>query len=92
MSLVFIIYIGSGLHIPLSAAWYAFFPGLGQTFKDIFTKAIPFIPKQAVDPKLKFIYGDTKSQCAYEFADGLINGAYLNLQLPSRSRARCSSD
>ena len=51
-------------------------PGLGQTFKDIFTKAIPFIPKQAVDPKLKFIYGDTKSQCAYEFADGLINGAY----------------
>ena len=51
-------------------------PGLGQTFKDIFTKAIPFIPKQAVDPKLKFVYGDTKSQCAYEFADGLINGAY----------------
>ena len=29
----------------------------------IFTKAIPFIPKQAVDPKLKFIYGDTKSYC-----------------------------
>lgn len=51
-------------------------PGAGQTFKDVFPRAIPFIPRAAVDPKLKHIYGDTKSQCAYEFADALIKGEY----------------
>lgn len=51
-------------------------PGAGQTFKDAFPRAIPFIPKEAVDPKKKNIYGDTKSQCAYEFADALIRGEY----------------
>lgn len=63
------------------AAWqvreenFAFdLPGLGQTFKDVFPKSVPFIPKQAVDASLKYIYGDMKSQCAYEFADMLIKG------------------
>ena len=51
-------------------------PGAGQTFKDVFPRAVPFIPKAAVDPKLKYVYGDTKSQCAYEFADAFIKGEY----------------
>lgn len=51
-------------------------PGAGQTFKDVFPRAIPFIPKQAVAPELKYVYGDKKSQCAYEFATALIKGEY----------------
>lgn len=51
-------------------------PGAGQTFKDVFPRAIPFIPKQAVVPELKYVYGDKKSQCAYEFATVLIKGEY----------------
>lgn len=51
-------------------------PGAGQTFKDAFPQAIPFIPKQAVPPEMKYIYGDNKSRCAYEFATALINGGY----------------
>ncbi len=51
-------------------------PGLGQMFKGVFPKAIPFIPKEAVKPECKNVYADIKSQCAYEFADMLIRGEY----------------
>lgn len=51
-------------------------PGAGQTFKNAFPRSIPFIPKGAVDPNLKYVYGDIKSQCAYEFAMGIIKGEY----------------
>lgn len=51
-------------------------PGAGQTFKNAFPRSIPFVPKGAVDPKMKFIYGDIKSQCAYDFAIALIKGEY----------------
>lgn len=51
-------------------------PGAGQTFKNAFPRAVPFIPKGAVDPNLKYVYADIKSQCAYEFAMGIIKGEY----------------
>lgn len=51
-------------------------PGSGQTFKNAFPRSVPFVPKGAVDPNMKFIYGDIKSQCAYDFAIGIIKGEY----------------
>lgn len=42
--------------------------GLGQTFKGVFKKAMPFNNIEAVDAKYKNVYDNVKSQCAYLFA------------------------
>lgn len=46
--------------------------GLGQTFKGFFKHAIPFNNLEAVKPKYKNIYDNVKSQCAYEFAQKVL--------------------
>lgn len=48
--------------------------GLGQLFKGFFPNAVPFVNNAAVDPKLKYIYANLKSQAAYMFAQKIING------------------
>lgn len=48
--------------------------GLGQLFKGFFPKAVPFINNAGVDPKLKYIYANLKSQAAYMFASRIIDG------------------
>ena len=46
--------------------------GLGQTFKGFFPHAIPFNNIEAVKPKFKNIYDNIKSQCAYTFAEDIL--------------------
>lgn len=46
--------------------------GLGQTFKGFFKHALPFNNLEAVKPKYKNIYDNVKSQCAYEFAQKIL--------------------
>lgn len=48
--------------------------GLGQLFKGFFPGALPFVNNGGVDPKMKFIYANLKSQAAYIFARRLIDG------------------
>lgn len=48
--------------------------GLGQGFKGYFPRAIPFNNREAVEEKYKDIYANLKSQCAYLFAEKIING------------------
>lgn len=48
--------------------------GLGQLFKGFFPNAVPFINNAAVDPKLKYVYANLKSQAAYMLAEKIING------------------
>lgn len=47
--------------------------GVGQTFKGFFPKANPFNNLEAVDLKSKHLYGNIKSQAAYELAEDIIN-------------------
>lgn len=47
--------------------------GVGQTFKGFFPKANPFNNLEAVDVKFKHLYGNIKSQAAYELAEDIIN-------------------
>ena len=46
--------------------------GLGQTFKGFFPHAVPFNNLEAVRPKFKNIYDNIKSQCAYMFAEDVL--------------------
>ena len=46
--------------------------GLGQMFKGFFPHAIPFNNIEAVKPKYKNIYDNIKSQCAYTFAEDIL--------------------
>lgn len=46
--------------------------GLGQTFRGFFPHAIPFNNLEGVKPKFKNIYDNIKSQCAYEFAQKVL--------------------
>lgn len=46
--------------------------GLGQTFKGFFPHAVPFNNLEAVKPKFKNIYDNVKSQCAYMFAEDVL--------------------
>lgn len=46
--------------------------GLGQTFKGFFKRALPFNNLEAVKPKFKNVYDNVKSQCAYEFAQRIL--------------------
>ena len=46
--------------------------GLGQTFKGFFPHAVPFNNLEAVKPKFKNIYDTVKSQCAYLFAEDVL--------------------
>lgn len=46
--------------------------GLGQTFRGFFKHAVPFNNLEAVKPKFKNIYDNVKSQCAYEFAQKIL--------------------
>lgn len=46
--------------------------GLGQTFRGFFRHALPFNNLEAVKPKFKNIYDNVKSQCAYEFAQKIL--------------------
>lgn len=48
--------------------------GLGQTFRGFFQHAIPFNNLEAVKPKFKNVYDNIKSQCAYEFAQKILEG------------------
>jgi hypothetical protein len=48
--------------------------GLGQLFKGFFPKAVPFNNNGAVLPEFKNIYGNIKSQCAYKFAQKILDG------------------
>lgn len=48
--------------------------GVGQSFRGFFPKAMPFDNNGAVDPKLKRIYRNLKSQAAYLFAQDIIDG------------------
>ena len=50
--------------------------GLGQWFKGkdgYFPRAVPFCNTGAVDPKLKYVYANLKSQAAYVLAQKIIN-------------------
>lgn len=47
--------------------------GLGQGFRGFFPNAVPFNNREAVDEKFKDIYSNLKSQCAYLFAQKIIN-------------------
>lgn len=47
--------------------------GLGQTFRGFFKHAVPFNNVEAVGPKYKNLYDNIKSQCAYLFAQKIIN-------------------
>lgn len=47
--------------------------GLGQILKGFFPKARPFNNLEAVKPKYKGMYDTVKSQCAFLFADKIIN-------------------
>lgn len=46
--------------------------GLGQIFKGFFKHAVPFNNLEAVKPKFKNVYDCLKSQCAYEFAQKVL--------------------
>lgn len=46
--------------------------GLGQTFKGFFPHAVPFNNLEAVKPRFKNVYDNVKSQCAYEFAQKVL--------------------
>lgn len=46
--------------------------GLGQTFKGFFPHAVPFNNLEAVKLKFKNIYDNVKSQCAYMFAEDVL--------------------
>lgn len=46
--------------------------GLGQTFKGFFPHAVPFNNLEAVKPKFKNVYDNIKSQCAYTFAEDIL--------------------
>lgn len=48
--------------------------GLGQAFRGFFPHARPFNNTAGVNPRLKGMYRDLKSQCAYLFAHKLIDG------------------
>lgn len=48
--------------------------GVGQTFKGFFPRAQPFNNQEQVDPSVKHLYGNLKSQAAYLFAMDLIEG------------------
>lgn len=48
--------------------------GIGQYLKGFYKKAKPFNNIQAVDDKYKGMYNNIKSQCAFTFADKLIQG------------------
>lgn len=48
--------------------------GVGQYLKGFLTKARPFNNQEAVDKKYKGMYDNKKSQCAFMFADKLIQG------------------
>ncbi len=59
--------------------------GVGQTFKGFFPKATPFNNLEAVDPAMKHLYVNLKSQAAYELAMDLIEGRMsINPELPER--------
>lgn len=48
--------------------------GVGQVIKGFFKKALPFNNQESVDEKYKGMYDTKKSQCAFMFADKLIQG------------------
>lgn len=48
--------------------------GIGQVIRGFFKKAIPFSNQEAVDAKYKGMYDTKKSQCAFMFADKIIQG------------------
>ena len=48
--------------------------GVGQYLKGFYKKAMPFNNQEAVDDKYKGMYDNKKSQCAFMFADKLIQG------------------
>lgn len=48
--------------------------GVGQYLTGFYKKAMPFNNQEAVDPKFKGMYDTKKSQCAFMFADKLIQG------------------
>lgn len=48
--------------------------GLGQLFKGFFPRAVPFVNNEAVEPKLKYVYANLKSQAAYVFASKIVEG------------------
>lgn len=48
--------------------------GVGQYLKGFLAKARPFNNQEAVDKKYKGMYDNKKSQCAFMFADRLIQG------------------
>lgn len=48
--------------------------GVGQYLKGFLTRARPFNNQEAVDRKYKGMYDNKKSQCAFMFADRLIQG------------------
>lgn len=56
--------------------------GLGQLFRGFFPRAVPFINNEAVEPKMKFVYANLKSQAAYVFANKIVDGELsINPQL-----------
>lgn len=59
--------------------------GIGHIFKGFFPRALPFNAKEAVDSKVKGMYYNLNSQCAYMFADNIKSGVYsINCDLLDR--------
>lgn len=48
--------------------------GVGQYLRGFYKRAVPFNNQEAVDNKFKGMYDTKKSQCAFMFADKLIQG------------------
>jgi len=48
--------------------------GIGQAFRGFFKRAVPFNNMASVEDKYRSVYDNLKSQCAYQFAERIING------------------
>lgn len=50
--------------------------GLGQLFKGFFKDAVPFNNMGAIDPKMRYVYANYKSQAAFLFVQAIKNGEF----------------